>query len=1026
MLMLTALVAARSLAGEPAADASNEPADAVARPWSFGPLSHPAPPAVNDPARCRSPIDRFILARLEARSIRPAAPAGKPTLIRRATYDLIGLPPTPDEIADFVADDSPQAFERVVERLLASPQYGERWGRHWLDVVRYADARDLIQLMAVCDFREIWRYRDWVVDAFNSDLPYDRFLACQIAGDLLQPDDPGQIDRGAIAATGLLALADFVPGDRDKTKMVADYVADQVDVVGQAMLGLTIACARCHDHKFDPISTRDYYALAGIFFSTRLVPDASVEDTPLVRVPLLSQRDLKQVHSLYEACQQEIRDQEEEITAIVERDYGQALGRLAATETAAYLMAVCDWRPTAADAALADFAAAQRLDPQILKQWLEYLGANDYRLASRLAGGETGQPALSLWGHRESLAAVGLNHELTAIKHSEIMIPPRSVFVCPSTSHGVSIGWRSPLAGQIELTGRVARSQTGDGPAMVCHVDHKSPVWRVQLATAAVPAGTDRPFTDFEGGPQLATIDVQPGETIEISFPAGGRGMALVEYTVREIGGGRVWNLTPTPAEKRPQADEPSLTGERRIALVDQNPLADAAAEAPGVWRLCEFTADDRPANQAVAGNVVFGEWNRAASKFVAGAAGRQAVSTAALGVQQALMAAQPAAATDADQLVDPPPPAAAEKLLADFVSSASPFRRSDESALLTAEGKLEIADLRIQIDATKVSMLDIPHAVAVQDGGPAGSPHEGFNDAHVLVGGNPHRPGQLVPRGFPQAIAPVRAEPITEGSGRRQLASWLTSSENPLPARVMANRIWQHHFGQGIVRTPNNFGTLGDPPSHPELLDFLARSFIESGWSIKQMHRLVMLSATYQQSSQAADSSFAADPENRWLGRANRRQLDAEQLRDSLLTLGGNLDLHLGGSAFDKSPTLRRTLYSMSVRSGDGVGDFPALFGRPDPSSITAARNPSIVAPQALFLMNDEFVARQAEFLAARLPDEDTDRVAQLYQLVLGRDPTVKERAVADRLLADQGQPDRWQRYCQLLLWTNEFLYID
>ena len=218
----------------------------------------------------------------------PAPPADKRTLLRRATFDLTGLPPQPEEIEAFLADESPDAFAKVVDRLLASPLYGQRWGRHWLDVVRYADARDLIQLPAESDFREAWRYRDWVVDAFNRDLPYDEFITRQLAGDLLQPADPTKIDKEALVATGMLAIADFVPGDVDKEQMIADYVNDQIDVVGRAFLGLTLACARCHDHKFDPISTEDYYALAGIFFSTRLIPGPVKGNTPLVKVPLLS------------------------------------------------------------------------------------------------------------------------------------------------------------------------------------------------------------------------------------------------------------------------------------------------------------------------------------------------------------------------------------------------------------------------------------------------------------------------------------------------------------------------------------------------------------------------------------------------------------------------------------------------------------------------------------------------------------------------------------------------------------------
>ena len=251
-----------------------------------------APPDVRNTVWPRSEIDRFILAGLEARGIAPARPADRYTLLRRATFDLIGLPPTPKELDDFLADRSPDAFARVVDRLLASPSYGQRWGRHWLDVVRYADARDLIQLPAESDFREAWRNRDWVVSAFNRDLPYAEFVRYQLAGDLLPPTRPGRINAEGLVATGLLAIADFVPGDVDKDQMIADYVNDEIDVVGQTFLGLSLACARCHDHKFDPISTEDYYALAGIFFSTSLIPGTVPGNTPLVRVPLLPPDEL--------------------------------------------------------------------------------------------------------------------------------------------------------------------------------------------------------------------------------------------------------------------------------------------------------------------------------------------------------------------------------------------------------------------------------------------------------------------------------------------------------------------------------------------------------------------------------------------------------------------------------------------------------------------------------------------------------------------------------------------------------------
>ena len=307
-------------------------------------------PAVANSSWVQSAVDGFLLAALEKQGLQPVAAADRRTLIRRATFDLIGLPPTPADVADFLADRSPHAFARVVDRLLASPHYGERWGRHWLDVVRYADARDLIQLPAESDFREAWRYRDWVVAAFNSDLSYREFVRNQIAGDLLPPARPGGINKDGLVATGLLAIADFVPGDVDKEQMIADYVNDQVDVVSRAFLGLSVACARCHDHKFDPISIEDYYALAGIFFSTRLVPGPIPGNTPLVRVALLSDDELASVHARERPTKGGGAQLEQQLPDAADRTYVAFLRQLVVENLASYLVTASEYRQTHARA----------------------------------------------------------------------------------------------------------------------------------------------------------------------------------------------------------------------------------------------------------------------------------------------------------------------------------------------------------------------------------------------------------------------------------------------------------------------------------------------------------------------------------------------------------------------------------------------------------------------------------------------------------------------------------------------------
>jgi hypothetical protein len=650
--------------------------------WAFQPVGKVAPPRVKEESWVRTDVDRFILAALEAKGLSPAPPADKRTLLRRATFDLIGLPPTPEEIDAFLKDGSPDAFAKVVGRLLASPHYGERWGRHWLDTIRYADSSG-----RVSDFPEIWRYRDWVTDSFNRDLPYGRFIALQFAGDLIQPADKNFVDKDALVATGLLAIAQFDPGNVDPRLMNAEYVDDQIDVVGRAVLGLTLACARCHDHKFDPILTDDYYALAGIFFNSRVIANLQA-DPPRLRAPLLPKIDADRIIAARDARKKRIAELEKAIK----------------------------------------------------------------ELAKAKAG-------------------------------------PTSV-------------------------------------------------------AATVPA------TDSIGPPML----------------------------------------------------------------------------------------------------------------------------------------------TDAQRL----------------------------------------AALKADLERVKAEPEpELPEAVVVVEGGQADGDFASVHDTPVYIRGDPHRPGKVVPRGFPRVLAGDRQPPITHGSGRLDLARWLASPDNPLPSRVMVNRIWQHHFGEGIVRTPNNFGKLGDRPSNPALLDFLARRFLDSGGSMKTIHRLIMLSATYQQCDRAPADTLARDPDNALFGRMNRRRLEAEAIRDNLLAVAGRLDLSMGGIGFRDLNTPRRTHYLKTVRSETVPGGYGLLFDRPDPSLISERRAVSTGAPQALFMLNDPFVVAQAKALAERVAKEavgkdEEAKIRRLYLLAFGREPAQQEIEIGTKLLSEAGTTNPWERYCQVILCANEFVYVD
>jgi hypothetical protein len=647
--------------------------------WSFEPVADPRPPQTRDGSWPRGEVDRFLLAKMEARGVRPAAPADRRTLIRRASFDLTGLPPTPEEVAAFLSDGSPDAFAKVVDRLLASPRYGERWGRHWLDVVRYADtAGD----GADYPVREAYKYRDYVLQSFNDDVPYDVFLREQVAGDLLAADGPPEQFARRVTATGYLAIGKRF-GYRPNNAFRHLDLADTIDVVGQSVLGLSVGCARCHDHKYDPVSTADYYALYGIL-----------------------------------------------------------------------------------DGASYSFP-----------------------------GGEE---------HQRPSGLVPL--------------------VPPAEREKLDAEWKAKIA---ELDAKLA----------------------------ALPK---EPKTD-EDKSAVRKLNRQRGEL---------------------------------------EADPPY-------------PVAYAAAEGKG-------------------------------------------------------------------------------------------------------------ADARIQLR------------------------------------GEPGRGGDVVRRRFLKVLGGQTLPPDCKASGRLELAGWLTDPANPLTARVMVNRIWQHHFGRGIVATPNDFGTRGSPPTHPELLDWLASRFVRSGWKVKAMHRLIMLSAAYQMSGDDEPNAREDDPEDELLWRYPRRRLDAESIRDAMLAAGGLLDLSPAGPHpfppvekwnftihnpfYGLYETKHRSVYLMVQRQKRHP--FLALFDGADPNVSTDQRNATVTPAQSLFLMNDPFVHECAAGVAKRVlagAGDEAERVRLAFELTQAREPEgddlvraggflarYREKLAATGRSPEEAEFGAWSAYARVMLTSNAFLYVD
>jgi hypothetical protein len=587
--------------------------------WAFQIPAQVQPPEVRQRDQVRTPIDAFVLKQLETDGLSFAPPTERATLARRTWFDLTGLPPTHEELDTFLADDSPKAFERVVDRLLDSTGYGQRWARHWLDVVRYADYHDADpgKRTASCEPTEAWRYRDWVVDALNDDLPFDQFIVHQIAGDLLPNPAGGDIYPAGLIATTFLSNGVWDRGDADKEKIVSDMADDQIDTIGKAFLGLTLGCARCHDHKFDPVSQADYYGLAGVFYSSHI---------------------------------------------------------------------------------------------------LQKLGA--------------------------------------------------------------------------------------------------------------------------KGG----------------------------EYTL---------NRAPLDSSDKP------------------------------------------------------------------------------------------------------------------------------------------------------------PLAMAVQEGGTPGGLFPGIQDVPIHIRGSYTRLGRVVPRRLPQFFASDSKLPISEGSGRRELARWVASKDNPLTARVIVNRVWQGHFGAGLVRTPNNFGMRSEQPTHPELLDWLATQFVADGWSLKKLHRLIVLSNTYQQASRVPREQWDRDPDNRRLGYFTPRRLEAEAIRDAMLFVAGRLDASSGGPAGVDLTIQRRSLYVQTARWNRS--NYASLFDAANPDASTAKRDVSTVAPQALFLMNNDFSIAQSRHLAERLlrevPNDETARIQRAYRRLFSRPASTEEIEIVRELIAQTDQRDSvtaWTDLAHVLLCSNEFVYLD
>jgi len=861
--------------------------EAGKRFWSYQPVQSVTPPAVKDTAWPHGDIDRFILAKMEAANLRPAPDATPETLLRRLYFDLIGLPPTPEEVGDFVRDcsaaaaeqdkqtvrqsdnqkapaanaslsDGPivslsssqreKALEHVVDRLLASPRFGEAWGRHWLDVARFAESSGGGRTLL---FKDAWRYRDYVIEAFNADEPFDQFIREQLAGDLLPAATPAEQRRQTIA-TAFLALGPTNYEEQDKQQLRFDVIDEQLDTLGKAFLGQTIGCARCHDHKFDPIPQRDYYAIAGILASTRTLLSYTENVASWISAPLPGE-------AVTEAA---LRAHEQKVAVLQKK--------------------LADAKATLAEASKGVSVATEKPGRSIAPSDLPGIVIDD-----------TAAKVVGEWKHSRAV--------------------------------GSYIG-----------EGYLSDNNAGKGEKTVTFTPPISQAGRYDVRLAYSY------FADRADNVKVTIFHADGEDTVYVDEtqvpPIDGRFVSLGKFRFEKDGAGYVLITNE---------------GTKKFVTVDALQLL--------------------PESEATASN----------------------------------------AKDDA----------------------ANPARTAAAKQVKTLEADLKKIEKEGPVRQT---------AMAVREG-------DAIIDTQIRVRGVQKQRGETVPRGFLHVA--LTTEPVLpeDESGRRELAEWIASPQNPLTARVLVNRVWAWLFGTGIVRTVDIFGTTGEKPAHPELLDYLAARFVREGWSVKRLIREMVLSRTWQEAVEprrSAQSLAAPDPENRLFSHANRRRLDAEQLRDTILAVSGQLKLEYlgpnitgaGAGESDANNTsaqnleykyvytdTRRSVYTPAFRN-KRLELFEAFdFG--DINSSIGQRNVSTVAPQALYLLNHPFVVEQARAAAERTlanSSSNDERIIAVFWRTLGRGPSSGELEKCRRFLGTEPSLEAWAELQQTLFACLDFRYIE
>lgn len=883
--------------------------------WAFQPLQSVPIPKVKDAAWCQTPIDRFLLARQEAAGLRPNPPADKRTLIRRATFDVLGLPATLEEVEAFLADESADAWPQVVDRLLKSEHYGERWARHWMDVARFAESHGYEQDY---DRPHAYHYRDFLIQAFNSDMPFDQFVKWQLAGDELAPDDPL-----AWMATGFLGAGPF-PTQLTEAEFESaryDELDDMVTTTGVAFLGLSVGCARCHDHKFDPIPSRDYYRMAATFTS------AIRSEMELDLAPQANQEQKLAWESKLAELQNALNEYEQQ----------QVPPKFA------------EW--------IADY------DPQ-----------------------ETQSP------------------------------------------------WETLRVLEVQSSGGSKFENQGDGS---CLAVDEAPAKEV-LTIIAESSGSFASKLRLEALTHKSLPRQGPGRASNGNFALGHVEVALAP--VSKANTTRKVSLSKATATHQQNAGSLSV-----MASIDNDPISGWAVDGGGIGKdqaaVFEFAKPislegttrwtirltfNHPNTQHAMGRFRLSVSAQANAPVAVGGAGLEPE------IQTALAKAQSSGDRNS---------ASWKTAQAWFAKTLPEWQRLNTALVKHRQNGPELKRTKVMVTSE-----GLPHMKHHADG--RGFPHF-YPETYFLARGDVHQKQEVVTAGFLQVLTPAdrreahwRMTPPDDSRTsfrRATLANWMTDAKHgagALVARVIVNRVWQHHFGRGLVATPNDFGISGERPSHPELLEWLANDLVEHGWQLKRLHRMILTSNVYLQSAEHDEARAKIDRENVLLWRWSPRRLEAEAIRDSLLAVSGMLDRTMyGPGTLDQNMT-RRSVYFFIKRSR--LIPMMMLFDWPEHLVSIGQRSSTTIAPQALMFLNSPQGRRYAQAFAARLPQNSSEAaIEEAFRLAFARPPSDQEAALMSAFLKQQKalyaakkvqspQGAALTDLCQALMSMNEFIYIE